>query len=102
MKEHMEKRLTWIEEMWSKGLEIIVALSPRRSKKGLIEYMPIEVAPEPVKGKSSLFINCIWVLPRFKKMGIGEGLMQRARNGIPVVKRMAAWKEIESALESPV
>jgi ribosomal protein S18 acetylase RimI-like enzyme len=76
MKEHMEKRLKWIEEMWSKGLEIIVALSPKKSKKGLIEYMPIEEAPEPAKGKSSLFINCIWVLPRFKKMGIGEGLMQ--------------------------
>jgi GNAT superfamily N-acetyltransferase len=76
MKDHMEKRLKWIEEMWSKGLEIIVALGPRRSKKGLIEYIPIEIAPEPVKGKNSLLINCIWVLPRFKKAGIGKGLMQ--------------------------
>jgi len=75
MKGHMQKRLEWIEEMWSKGLEIIVALGPRKSKKGLIEYLPIEVAPEPVKGESSLFINCIWVLPRFKKTGIGKGLM---------------------------
>ena len=76
MKGHMEKRLKWIEEMFPKGLEIIVALSPRKSKKGLVEYLPIEMAPEPVKGKSSLFINCIWVLPRFKKTGIGKGLMQ--------------------------
>jgi len=76
MKGHMEKRLKWIEEMFSKGLEIIVALGPRKSKKGLIEYLPIESAPEPVKGKKSLFIDCIWVLPRFKKAGIGKELMQ--------------------------
>ena len=75
MKGHMEKRLRWIEETFPKGLEIIVALSPRRSKKGLIEYLPIEVAPEPVKGKNSLFIDCIWVLPRFTKAGIGKKLM---------------------------
>lgn len=76
MKEHMKKRLKWIEEMFQKGLEIIVALGPRKSKKGLIEYLPVEMAPEPVKGKSSLFINCIWVLPRFKKTGIGKGLLR--------------------------
>ncbi len=76
MKGHMEKRLRWIEEMWSKGLELIIALGPRKSKRGLIEYLPIEVAPEPVQGKNALFINCIWVLPRFTKTGIGKGLMQ--------------------------
>jgi len=76
MRKHMEKKLKWIEEMFSKGLEITVALGPRKSRRGLIEYLPIEIAPEPVKGKKSLFINCIWVLPRFKKAGIGKGLMQ--------------------------
>ena len=76
MKEHMEKRLRWIEEMMPNGLEIIVALGPRKSKKGLIEYLPIEIAPEPVKGGNSLFINCIWVLSRHSKAGIGKGLMQ--------------------------
>ncbi len=35
------------------------------------------MAPEPVRGKSSLFIDCIWVLPRFKKTGIGKGLMHQ-------------------------
>ena len=77
MKEHMDKRLEWIKEMMPKGLEIIVALGPRKSKKGLIEYLPIEMAPEPVKGENSLLIDCIWVLPRLWKVGIGKGLMQR-------------------------
>ena len=76
MKEHMEERLRWIEEMMPNGLEIIVALGPRKSKKGLIEYLPIEIAPEPVKGRNSLFINCIWVLSRHSKAGIGKELMQ--------------------------
>lgn len=71
----MEKRLEWIQKMWAKGLEIVVALGPRKSKKGLIEYLPIEMAPDPVKGENSLWINCIWVLPRFQKAGIGKGLM---------------------------
>lgn len=76
MQEHMETRLKWIEEVMPQGLEVVVALGPRKSRKGLIEYLPIEDAPEPVKGEHSLFINCIWVLPRFSKAGIGKGLMQ--------------------------
>ena len=56
------------------SLRIIAALGQRKSKRGLIEYLPIEIAPEPVKGEKSLFINCIWVLPRFKKKGIGKAL----------------------------
>ncbi len=80
MRPHMEKRLHWIKEMMPKGLEIIVALGPRKSKRGLIEYMPIEAASEPVEGQNSLFINCIWVLPRFLKAGIGTGLMERFLN----------------------
>lgn len=77
MKEHMQRRLKWIEEMMPKGLQIIVALGPRKSRKGLIEFLPIELAPEPVIGENSLFINCIWVLSRYSKKGIGKGLMQR-------------------------
>jgi GNAT superfamily N-acetyltransferase len=73
---HMEERLHWIKEMMPKGLEIVVALGPRRSKRGLIEYVPIEIAPEPVEGQHSLFINCIWVLPRFLGAGLGTGLME--------------------------
>ncbi len=76
MKGHMEKRLRWIEEMFPKGLEIIVALGSGKSRRGLVEYLPIEIAPEPVKGESSLLIDCIWVLPRFKKTGLGRGLME--------------------------
>ncbi len=77
MKKPMENRLRWLEKMMAQGLEIIVALGPRKGKKGLIEYLPIEIAPEPVKGENSLFIDCIWVLPPFWKKGVAKELMQR-------------------------
>jgi GNAT superfamily N-acetyltransferase len=77
MKEHMENRLRWLEKMMPQGLEIIIALGPRKGKKGLLEYIPIDFAPEPVKGESSLFINCIWILPPFWKTGLARELMQR-------------------------
>ena len=77
MKEHMENRLRWLEKMMPQGLDIIVALGLRGGKKGLIEYLPIEIAPEPVKGENSLYIDCIWVLSPFWKKGIAKGLIRR-------------------------
>jgi GNAT superfamily N-acetyltransferase len=102
MKKHMVKRLKWLEKMVQQGLEIIVALEDPKSEalyypwagtiqhkdlavkgkvpKGLIEYLPIEVALEPVQGENSLFINCIWVLPPFWKTGVAKGLMHEFLN----------------------
>ena len=99
MKKHMENRLKWLEKMMPQGLGIIVALENPKSEalhypwvgnirhadltvkgkvpKGLIEYLPIEIALEPVKGENSLFINCIWILPPFWKTGVAKGLMQQ-------------------------
>lgn len=99
MKNHMENRINWLKKMMSRGLGIIVALENPKSgalrypgvgtiryadltvkgkvPKGLIEYLPIETALEPVKGEKSLFINCIWILPPFWKKGVAKGLMQR-------------------------
>ncbi|MFB0567227.1 MAG: GNAT family N-acetyltransferase [Candidatus Bathyarchaeia archaeon] len=99
MKNHMEKRLRWLEKMMPQGLGIIVALENPKSEtlhypwvgnirhadlavkgkvpKGLIEYLPVETALEPVKGENSLFINCIWILPPFWKTGVAKGLMQQ-------------------------
>ncbi len=97
MREHMENRLKWLRKMMAQGLGIIVALENPKSEvlhypwagniqhadlavkgkvpKGLIEYLPIETALEPVKGEKSLFIDCIWILPPFWKTGVAKGLM---------------------------
>ncbi|MFX1311792.1 MAG: GNAT family N-acetyltransferase [Promethearchaeota archaeon] len=97
MEDGMSNRIKWIKKMMSKGLEILVALEkPRKDiihykwvgkmlhsdlaidnqvPMGLIEYIPIEQALEPVKGKNSLFINCIWILPPFWNTGVARSLM---------------------------
>lgn len=81
----MDARKKWLSMMMRKELKVLVAiekteaLNPRSIKsrkiqelivndeipQGLIEYAPIEYAPEPVKGKNSLFINCIWFCQDF-------------------------------------
>ncbi|NWG10160.1 hypothetical protein HXY33_00150 [Candidatus Bathyarchaeota archaeon] len=93
----MDVRKEWLTAMMHKGLKVLVAiekaeaLNPRsmRSRKirelmvndeipqGLIEYVPIEFALEPVRGRNSLFINCVWVLPRFWHKRIAESLLTK-------------------------
>ncbi|MFX1251942.1 MAG: GNAT family N-acetyltransferase [Promethearchaeota archaeon] len=95
----MERRKLWIKEMMKKGLEILIAFEDPeialdtlkgKNKKfntmvhngkfpmGLIEYIPIEYALEPVIGSKSYFINCIWVIPPFWKKGIAKNLINTA------------------------
>lgn len=98
MENGMNDRISWIKEMRSKGLEILVALEEPRDEKihykwvgkmlhsdltihgqvpmGLLEYLPIEHALEPIEGKNSLFINCMWVLPPFWHSGVGTALVE--------------------------
>ena len=94
----MGERKKWLRAMMAKGLRVSVALEKPRvvakylgSKienakakavrgsiaKGLIEYVPIEFACEPVKGASGLFINCIWVVPPFWRRGVARVLLER-------------------------
>jgi GNAT superfamily N-acetyltransferase len=98
MKPCMKIRKKWLEVMMGKGLRVLVALeNPNvvidslsvqnakfkemavhgRFPKGLLEYVPIEFAPEPVKGEKSLFINCIWVVPPFWHSNVARALMER-------------------------
>jgi GNAT superfamily N-acetyltransferase len=98
MEDGMENRIRWIKKMIPKGLEIIVAFDNPRQEKihykwfgkmlhsdlavndqvpmGLLEFIPIKDAPEPVQGKRSLFINCMWILPPFWNIGIGKALLE--------------------------
>jgi len=100
----METRKNWLKTMMDKGLRVLVALEKpeiaiaslgeRNTKfksmivrgefpKGLLEYVPIEFSPEPVKGEKSLFINCLWIVPPFWHSHVAralmESLMEKAR-----------------------
>lgn len=98
MKPKMDAKKEWFKTMAHKGLQISVALEKsekvldsfgaRNAKikelvvgdkvpEGLIEYLPIEFAPEPVKGEKSLFLNCVWILPPFWHKGVSKGLLER-------------------------
>ncbi len=97
MKPCMETRKEWIKQMMNKGLRILIAIEePKvaidsleaknarfkdmavRGKfpKGLLEYVPIEFASEPVKGGKSLFINCLWIVPPFWHRKVARALME--------------------------
>ncbi len=98
MRESMAERIRWARRMMAKGLQVFVALEkPRQERihyrwagnmihadlavdgwvpKGLLESVPIESALEPIKGRDSLFINCIWVLPPFWHTGVARRLME--------------------------
>ncbi|MFX1378571.1 MAG: GNAT family N-acetyltransferase [Promethearchaeota archaeon] len=98
MEDGMEKRIRWIKEMIPKGLGILVASEKARNEKihykwvgtilhsdlaidgrvymGLLEYVSIEHALEPIDGHNSLFINCMWVLPPFWQMGVAKALLR--------------------------
>jgi len=78
MESSMEARKRWLSSMMQVGLKVAVALGPRRGKLGLIEYIPIQHASEPVQGKNSLFINCIWVIPPIWKKGVAKTLLSYA------------------------
>ena len=98
MDDGMEERICWIRDMIPKGLGILLASEKPRHEKihykwvgkmlhsdlaihgrvpmGLLEYVPIEHALEPLDGENSLFINCMWIMPPFWLKGIGKGLLE--------------------------
>jgi GNAT superfamily N-acetyltransferase len=86
MNPYMEKRKKWLKTMMEKGLRVLVAFNKPKTAakpvrgtdaKGLVEYVPIEFACEPVKGKCGLFINCIWVVPPFWHRGVARALLEK-------------------------
>ncbi len=105
MAKAMDRRIEWITEMMNKGLELFVALENPRDEiinykwagkikhsdlaingkvpMGLLECIPIEHALEPIVGKDSLFINCMWILPPYWGKGVAKALIttfiERAR-----------------------
>jgi GNAT superfamily N-acetyltransferase len=98
MENGMDHRICWIKKMIPKGLEILVAIDKPREEivhykwvgkmlhsdlavqgevpMGLLECIPIEHALEPLTGKNTLFINCMWILPPFWHSGVGTALVK--------------------------
>jgi GNAT superfamily N-acetyltransferase len=100
LKEGTSLRKEFLRKMMRKGLSVLVALEePGRKERidypgvgkvktkdlsvngqiiaGLIEYLPIEEATIPVKGKNLAFIDCIWVITPFWRRGVAKALMEK-------------------------
>jgi GNAT superfamily N-acetyltransferase len=99
LKQGMALRKEFLKKKMGKGLSILVALEDGEGKEkidypgvgkvrtedlslkgkiiaGLIEYLPIEEANFPVRGKNLAFIDCIWVIPPFWRKDVAKNLMK--------------------------
>jgi GNAT superfamily N-acetyltransferase len=98
MSKAMDRRIDWIRNMMNKGLEIYIAIEAPKNDiinykwagkirhsdlaingkvpMGLLECVPIEHALEPITGKNSLFINCMWILPPFWGRNVAKVLIK--------------------------
>ncbi len=87
-----EEKRQWLEKRLNYGVGAKLAYSDGHLA-GMVEYSPIEYAPFPITGDNLLHINCIWVLPMFQKMTIGQNLLKttvaeariRRRSGLSVL-----------------
>ncbi|MCB2197759.1 GNAT family N-acetyltransferase [bacterium] len=97
MKLGAERKHEWVERMRPLGLRCKLAIDDDRKPFGMIEYMPIEVAP--AEGNGLYFINCIWVhghkrgLGNRQKRGVGKALLRAAELDAMDLgaQGMAAW-----------
>ncbi|MFW9866829.1 MAG: GNAT family N-acetyltransferase [Candidatus Thorarchaeota archaeon] len=102
MENGMDIRTNWIKKMKQIGLEILVAIEKPKEEiihykwvgkiqhsdlavfgnvpMGLLEYLPVEYALEPIIGLNSLFINCMWILPPFWRSGVATALINEFIN----------------------
>jgi predicted N-acetyltransferase YhbS len=93
-----EEKRRWLEERLPNRVGVKLAYQDG-SLAGMIEYSPIEDTPFPVDGKNLLHIHCVWVLPNFQKMRIGNELVKavvneariRGRRGVSVIAHDGAF-----------
>lgn len=69
-------RLEWLEGAVRRGLVAFLA-GPPGAACGLVECLPIEVAPRRVRGEGLLFVTCLWVTPpEWAGRGVGRTLLR--------------------------
>ena len=87
----------WIQKMSLNGLECKIAIDEYKQPIGMIEYVPMRVAP--AEGDGYYFINCIHVIgpkhPRgtFRNRGVGKALLKVCEDDAVEhgAKGVAAW-----------
>jgi len=99
--EGISSKKSWLKDRLVEGLKFKVLKVNGRSW-GMIEYLPGENAWRPVEAAGYTFINCLWIIGRYKNHGFGRKLLaqcaddSKGRNGLAVVtssKPFLAGKE---------
>lgn len=94
-----ELKQNWLKERNKEGLKLKL-LKNHDETVGFIEYVPIENAWRPVKGKNYLFIHCMWVYPKKNyNQGYGSKLLQHCieeakqnkMNGVASIVSKGSW-----------
>ena len=73
-----KKRITWLKNMYEKGLRVKVAILDGK-QVGFLYVMPIEVCPWGPLGKDLSVIPCLFVLNKEKNKGVGSNLIIAAK-----------------------
>ncbi len=74
-------KLDWFKSQFELGLRMKIAINNMGKQLGFIEYVPIENAWRPVKGKGYYFIQCIAVFVKdAKESGVGSMLIKSCEN----------------------
>lgn len=67
-------KLPWYEDMYKKGLRILIGKDEKGNKAGFMEYVPGRYSWRAVVAPDYLLIHCIWTYPK-KYQGKGLGKM---------------------------
>jgi len=76
-----QKKLAWIKQRFSEGLEYRVLLVDEGKKdmayRGMIEFMPGDKCWRGIDAANYMVIHCIWVIGRHKNRGHGTKLLHK-------------------------
>jgi hypothetical protein len=73
-----EPKVDWLEKRFEDGLRYFLFRDEQGNPLAFLEYVPGEYAWRPVRAQGWLFVHCLWVYARGKKVGGLGGELVRA------------------------
>lgn len=87
----------WYAGMKDKGLRVKIAENEKGEACGMIQYLPVELAP--VEGRNLYYVLCIWVhgyrkgIGNYQRKGLGKALLRAAEADVKNLgaKGLVTW-----------
>ncbi|MCP4155702.1 MAG: GNAT family N-acetyltransferase [bacterium] len=94
--EGFRQKMEWVKARFNEGMRIKMLELPLR---GFIEYIPGEYAWRAINARDYMVIQCLWVLGKSKKQGLGSLLLeeciadakQAGKKGVVMVTSEKVW-----------